>query len=440
MDVGLALGIVVVFIFLLIIGGFPLSYIFGFAALSILAMVGTVDFRMVMPSAMKLLLSYALLALPMYILVGTLMSAGVLSSRLVEWINAVLGRGKSILGATAVLFCTIFGAISGSGLSAVAAVGKILIPQAEQYAYDREYMAGVIACSSLIAMLIPPSLPMILFGVTAEINVAMCFLAAAVPGLIVTSFYLVITFFLTRKVSSVSRPPRTERRPMEILRSTKRASTGLVLPVIILGGIYGGFFTPTEAAGVAVIWILFDGFVIHREFIPKFTDSLLEAGKLIGSIGVLLFFLFTFSQALIWIRVPQAVQSFVLATVTTKTGFLVMASIIIFFLGMVIEGSAVVILVAILLLPAATAYGINPYHFAAVAIVNTGVGNLTPPVAPILYFAATVGDARVSFFPPSKYIKTVVTYLLFGHLPVLILVMFIPALSLFLPNLWIAIM
>ncbi|MBA7587552.1 Sialic acid TRAP transporter permease protein SiaT [subsurface metagenome] len=185
MDVGLSFGIVLVLIFLFIIAGLPLSYIFGFAALLILAMVGTVDFRMIMPSAMKLLLAHALLALPLYILVGTLMSAGVISSRLVGWINALLGEGKSVLGATGVLFSTVFGAISGSGLSAVAAVGKILIPQSEQYGYDREYMTGVIACSSLLAMLIPPSLPMIVFGVTAEINVATCFLAGAVPGLII---------------------------------------------------------------------------------------------------------------------------------------------------------------------------------------------------------------------------------------------------------------
>jgi len=425
------LGLLLLFVMLGIISGLPIAFVFGAAGFGLLFITMAADPLFLVPSSISLMRSFVLLALPLYIIVGKLMEVGVLSDRLLGFIDVLLGRAKGMFGGVTVVFCAVFGAISGSAMSAIAAIGSIVIPRAPERGYPREYITSVIACSCLISMLIPPSIDMIVFGFSARLSVARCFLATAVPGILVTLLYLVINFFLTRKLTPVAQPPTVSRRGRELLRTTRGALTALMLPVIILGGIYGGVFTPTEAAGIAVVWIILDGLVLHRQFISRLWGGLIEAGNVIGSVAAIVFFVFMMSKVMCWLNVPDLLMSFTTSLVHSKVLFLLMANVLILLLGMIMDDVSICLLVAIILLPVANTYGVDPYHFAAIVGVNAGLANLTPPVAPLLYFAGAIGDV-----PVNKIFKTVVYYILFGHLPVLLLVTYIPEISLWLPNLW----
>ena len=436
MSVEIGLGLVLLFVIFGIVIGLPIAFVFGYGGLGFFLIVGTADPSLLMPSSIKLMQGFTFLALPLYIMLGKLMEVGVLSDRLLAFLKALLGKGKAMFGGTVVVFCAVFGAISGSAGSAICAIGSIVIPKGEEQGYDRQYTTGVVGTASLISMLIPPSLSMIIFGVVGRLSIATCFLSTAVPGILITLFYLVINFFLTRRITPVSQPSVAEARGKEILQATKRGVTVLMLPVIILGGIYGGVFTPTEAAAVGLVWIILDGLLIHREAIPRFKAGFLEAGKIIGAIAALCFFIFMLSRAMIWLNVPDLLMSFTTTLVHAKITFLIMANVLVLLMGMIMDDISCCILCGILLLPIAIHFGVDPYHFAAIVGVNTGIANLTPPVAPNLYIAASIGNVPVDLYPPNRLIKTVFWYLLFGHLPVLILVTYIPEISLFLPTLW----
>ena len=436
MSLQLVLGLVIIIVMAGIIVGLPIAFVFGASGLMMFLLMATADPILLMPTSMKLMQSFTLLALPLYILVGKLMEVGGLSDRLIVFLNALLGKGKNVFGGATIAFCAIFGAISGSAMSAIAAIGSMLTPKAVEQGYPKEYLVGLIACSALISMLIPPSLSMIVFGVAGKLSIAKCFLATAMPGILIALAYYIINFVQTRQFASVVQPYTNKRYNKELLRATKGASTALMLPVIILGGIYGGVCTPTEAAAIAVVWITLDGLLFHRELIRRFNDSLLEAGRVIGAIAAICFFIFMLSKAMIWLNVPSMLQSAATSIVQNKIVFLLVVNLLLIFMGMIMDDISCCLLAGIFLLPLASHYGVDPYHFAAIVGINTGLGNLTPPVAPNLYFAASIGNIPVNVFPPNKYVRTVATYLIFGHLPVLVLITYIPDLSLFLPNLW----
>lgn len=207
MNVELALVLVVIFIISGIVAGLRLFAVFGLASLALLALTRAASFDILVPTGLSLLQNFAFLALPLYVIVGRLMEAGALADRMLTFLRALLPKIKSMFGAQTIMFCVVFGAISGSALSAIAAIGGIVIPRAKDYGYTRGYMTGVIACSCLIAMLIPPSLTMIIFAIASGLSVARCFLCTAVPGLLTATAYVIINYFLTRKVTSPVQPP-----------------------------------------------------------------------------------------------------------------------------------------------------------------------------------------------------------------------------------------
>ena len=428
----LALGLTLAFVMLGIMMGLPIYAVFGLGGLSLLFITRAVDPSFAIPTGLMFMRSYTLLALPVYILLGKMMEAGVLTDRLLDFLRAVLGKSKAVFGGQTVVFCTLFGAISGSASATCGALGSILIPRAEENGYSREYMTSLIVCSSLIAMLIPPSILMIIFAFTAELSIVICFLTTAVPGLILTALYLAVNFFMTRKIVVPPSPP-SAGKGKEIIRATRRGWQVLMLPVIILGGIYGGIFTPTEAAAVAVVWVILDGFVFHREFIPHFKGGLVSAGKIIGAIAASFFFAFILVKLLIWLNFHDFLVSFATGVTQDPIVFLIVINVLIIVLGMFVSDIAICLIAGILLVPIAAEFGIDPYHFAAIVGVNAGMANMTPPVAPVLYFGARIGEV-----PPEKTFKTVAIFILFGHFPVLMLVTYIPQLSLWLPNLWMA--
>ena len=462
MTLELSLTIVVVFTLLGIASGVPIGYIFGIACIVFMLISGNFDsITRLVPDSFKMLQGFAFLALPLYIMVGSLMMATSLTTKLFDLLHAILGRARAAFGGALVSFVAIFGAITGSASATIGAIGPLVIPEGSRYGYHKEYTTGLVACSSLIAMLIPPSLSMIVFGVAGHLSIPLLFLATAIPGFLGAVFFIGLNFFFTTRggLTRVEQPPAisgnekelTTSRRGEIWSKATAAWPSLALPVIILGGIYGGIFTPTEAAAVAVSWIMVYAVVsgtvsaIIQKSLSRFGAGLsgvargfIEAAKPIGAIGTICFFMFALSRTFIFAGVPDLILRVFSAAIPSRIVFLLVVNVLLIFMGMIMDDMSSCILAGVILLPVALHFGVNPFHFGAIVGVNTGLGNLTPPVAPNLYLAAGIGNIPVKLFPPNRYVKTVLYLLLLGQIPVLILTTYFQPISLFLPNLWLA--
>jgi len=462
MSLGLSLIIAVVFTLLGIASGVPIGYIFGIACLIFMVIIGDFDsITRLVPDSFKMLQGFAFLALPLYMMVGSLMLATSLTTKLFDFLHVALGRARAAFGGALVSFVAIFGAITGSASATIGAIGPLVIPEGIKYGYHKEYTTGLVACASLIAMLIPPSLSMIVFGVAGHLSIPLLFLATAIPGLLGAIFFIVLNFFFTRRgeLTRLEQPPvissgeeeLTSGGRKELWRKAGAAWPSLALPVMILGGIYGGVFTPTEAAVVAVAWIMIYTVVasalsaVIQRSLSRFGAGLssvargfMLAAKPIGAIGTICFFMFALSRAFIFAGVPDLILRVFTAAIPNQIIFLLVVNVLLIFIGMIMDDMSSCILAGVILLPVALHFGVNPFHFGAIVGVNTGIGNLTPPVAPNLYLAAGIGDIPVKLYPPNRYVKTVLYLLLLGQIPVLILTTYIPQVSLFLPNLWLA--
>lgn len=423
----LAIGVIVALLLL----GMPIAFAFGLGALIYLLATGS-DISFLIPYAFQTTTSFALLALPLFVLAGVVMAQAGISNHLLNLINAFVGRIKGGLGAVTVITCALFGAISGSSSAAIAAIGQIMIPRMVHEGYPVGHATSLVACSSVLALLIPPSVPMIVFAVTGGLSVSAAFLSTVIPGVLLMMIYVGLNFFFLRNNPNIKVDERLPLREasIKVLKSGRSASWALLMPVIILGTIYGGIATPTEAAAIALVYAAFAGFVLYRTLsIKAFWKGLIHATVIIGSIIAVLFFLFMMSRAMILQQVPTQVTSFLLGLSDNPVIILLLINLVLLLIGMIVDDISGSILAAIVLLPLATAIGVHPIHFAAIVGVNLGLGNVSPPCAPMLYMAA--GVSKISL---DKYFGITMKFLLLGHLPMVMIVTFIPELSLALPR------
>jgi len=423
----LAIGIIVALLLL----GMPIAFTFGLGALIYLLATGT-DISFLIPYAFQTTTSFALLALPLFILAGMVMAQAGISNHLLNFINAFVGRIKGGLGAVTVIACALFGAISGSSSAAIAAIGQIMIPRMVHEGYPVGHATSLVACSSVLALLIPPSVPMIVFAVTGGLSVSAAFLSTVIPGVLLMIIYVGLNFFFLRNNPNIEVDERLPLREasLKVLKSGRNASWALLMPVIILGTIYGGIATPTEAAAIALVYATFAGFALYRTLSYRaFWKGLIQAAVTIGSIIAVLFFLFMMSRAMILQQVPTQVTTFLLGLSDNPVVILLLINLVLLLIGMIVDDISGSILAAIVLLPLATAIGVHPIHFAAIVGVNLGLGNVSPPCAPMLYMAA--GVSKISL---DKYFGITMKFLLLGHLPMVMIVTFIPELSLALPR------
>jgi len=423
----LALGIIVALLLL----GMPIAFAFGLGALVYLLSTGA-DISFLIPYAFQTTTSFALLALPLFVLAGVVMAQAGISTHLLNFINAFVGRVKGGLGAVTVITCALFGAISGSSSAAIAAIGQIMIPRMVREGYPVGHATALVACSSVLALLIPPSVPMIVFAITGGLSVSAAFLSTIIPGVLLMIIYVGLNFFFLRNNPNIQVDEKLPVRQagIKILKSGRSAIWALLMPIIILGTIYGGIATPTEAAAIAFVYATFAGFVLYRTLSVKaFWNGLIQATLTIGSIIAVLFFLFMMSRAMILQQVPSQVTGFLLGLSDNPLVILLLINLVLLLIGMIVDDISGSILAAVVLLPLATAIGVHPIHFAAIVGVNLGLGNVSPPCAPMLYMAA--GVSKISL---DKYFGITMKFLLFGHLPMVLIVTFIPELSLALPR------
>lgn len=410
--------------------GVPLPYCFG-ASLMVMTLVGEATMRGMMLWGFSQLTNPVLLAIPLFVFAGTLMSVSGIAASLLKFVNIFIGRIRGGLGVVAAVSCAIIGAISGSGLTGVAAIGPLLIPEMERKGYPRPYATALIANSSILGLLIPPSVTMIVYGWVTDTSILACFLATLGPGLLIMFNFSVVNMIVSRRFPLVL----DESLPVgqlvrEAGKHTVTAMPALLMPVIILGGIYGGVMTPTEAAAVAVIYALPVCFLIYRGLSLR---TLLESGKesatAVGAILIMILFSLMLSQIYVLEGIPQSLVESIFAITDNKVLLLILVNLLLFAIGMVVNDITAIILTAPLLLPLMTALDVSPVQFAAIMGVNTAMGGVTPPYASILYLGARIGNVRFT-----EVVKPAMLLILFGYIPVVILVSVWPGLSEFIPQ------
>lgn len=416
---------------IMIILGFPLFVSFGIGGLGMMILI-EIDPSFAVPCIFTNLNSFVLMAIPFFIFAGGLMTASGISSRIIEFANALVGRFRGGLGIVTIISCALFGAISGSSSAAVASVGMIIFPQMEKYGYKRQYSTALVACSGLLGQLIPPSIPMILFGMITGTSVAACFLAAAVPGILLMIAYFIINYLYCRKKPEIQVLEKLTfwGTAKHIGHSTKKASFALAMPIIILGGIYGGVFTATEAGCMAAVYALCVGFLRHTLTRKAFMRAAEETASIEGAITFIICFIFVMGRIFTYERLPDQIASAMLDLTNNKIILLLLINIFMILMGMIMDNISSMLLATPLLLPLFLQLEIHPVQMAAIMAVNQGSGQMTPPVATNLFTAA-----RVSGVPVSDFIRDCIPFLIFGSLPVLLITTFIPEISLWLPKL-----
>ena len=410
----------------------PVAFAFGIGAVLFAYTTGN-NISFLIPHGFKTASGFALLALPLFIFAGLLMAEGGISERLLNFVNAFVGRIKGGLGAVTVLTCALFGAISGSSSAAIAAVGQIMIPRMVREGYPAGHATALVACSSVLALLIPPSIPMIVFSITGGLSVGAAFLSTIIPGILLTLIYcgLNIWFLRDNPNIKVEAPLPIKQATINIAKTGYHAAFALLMPLIILGAIYSGIATPTEAAAIAVIYAIPVGLFIYKGLSLRSLGAVtVRAVTMTGSIMAVLFFLFIMSRAMIMEQVPKELAEALLGFSDNKLVILFLINILLLLIGMIVDDISGSVLAAIIFLPIINQLGIDPIHFAAVVGVNLGLGNVSPPCAPMLYMAGGVGKLSLD-----KYITPTLKFLCLGHLPIVFLVTFVPELSLFLPRL-----
>lgn len=405
--------------------GVPIAIALALATIAAIITTGIFGLEVVPQQMFNALNSFPLMAIPFFILAGHLMQVGGISARLVRFGNALVGHVTGGLAMTAVLASMFFAAISGSGAATVAAIGAIVVPAMLAQGYDRGFTGANQAVAGSLGVILPPSIPLILYAVAAGESAGDMFLASIIPGLLVTATLLAFAFAVATR-RGYSGVERTTFR--ELLVAFRSSVLALAMPVIVLGGIYSGVFTPTEAAVVSVFYAGIVG-VIYREItLHKISKALSDAAVTSGIVMLVIASAGLFAFFINVLGVPTDVVNFLTEMNLGVIGFLIVANLLLLIAGMFIEAAAAILIFVPVLLPMATALGIDPVHFGIIMVVNLAVGLVTPPVGLNLFVASDV--ANVGQVKISKAVVPFVGVLLLN----IVLISALPQISMWLPH------
>jgi tripartite ATP-independent transporter DctM subunit len=362
--------------------------------------------------------SFPFLAFPMFMLVGSLMNSGGMSRRIFDFAESIVGHLRGGLAHVNVVASLIFSGMSGSAISDAGGLGS----------YETGFAVAITAASSTIGPIVPPSVPVIIYAMAFDASIGRLFLGGFLPGLLMTVALMIMIYIYCFKKEF----PKGSRPSFKnILQTFKKSALAMLTPVILLGGMFSGIFTPTEAAVVAVLWAMFLGFIVNRELklnhIPEiFLDVFVRMGVvlfLLAAVGI-------FTWILTRENVPELLLNFIASAEISAPVFLMIANIILLLMGMVTTVTPSIILLAPIFYPIIVKLGIDPVHFGIVVILNLMIGNLTPPVGPVLFVVSTIG--KIPFFKAFKHTFPFILPLLI----VLLLITYIPQIVLFIPNLF----
>ncbi len=336
--------------------------------------------------------SFPLMAVPFFILAGKLMEHGGISQKLVDFANSMVGHVRGGLAFVMVIGCMFFAAISGSALGTTVAIGSIMIPAMVKAGYDKAFSAALLAAAGLIGIIIPPSVPMVLYGVAASVSIGKMFLAGIIPGILIGLSLMGWAYFVSRQKGY-----GTEKRKSlkEIWMAFKDAIWALLMPVIILGGIYGGFFTPTEASVVAVVYGFVVGILVYRLITLESLKKILHSTVITTAVlGIIISTATYFGMWLTLEQVPHTIANFFQEANLSPLVTMILINIFLLLLGTFMDSAAAQIITTPILVPVAVSMGFDPIHFGIIMITNLAVGMLTPPLGVSLVVAAQVGKTK----------------------------------------------
>lgn len=372
--------------------------------------------------------SFPLLAIPFFVLAGELMGKGGVSKRLLKLADAMLGYITGGLGMVTTIGCMFFAAISGSGPATVSAMGTIMMPAMEEKGYDKGYAAALTATAGSIGVIIPPSIPFVLYGVVTGTSIGALFLAGIIPGILIGSCIMLANYIMSKKYNYVGSGKRVSFT--EFFSVLKEAFWALLAPVIILGGIYGGIFTPTEAAVVGAVYALIIGIFIYKELkFKEIYECLRDTMIINGATNFIIGLSTTFANFLTIEQAPAKLANLLMVFSSSPWVVMLIINVMLLIIGMFIDNISSCIILAPILLPIVMKFGMNPVHFGIIMTVNLAIGFVTPPYGANLFVASAVGSVSMS-----KIIKFIIPFI-FALLISLLFITVIPGLSLFLPNL-----
>lgn len=405
-------------------------YIAFGAVLMFLAYTGGHDVAGYLPSGHWKMNSIVLLAIPLFMIAGGIMEKGKIAAPLVALAELFVGHIKGGLSAAAVLASGVFGSISGSANATLTCIGGIMMPHLRKANYPEGLSAALIVSASPLGLLIPPSSSHILFAWVAQQSVLKCFLSTVIPGIILISLLIITNQFALRKHKNIKTTERPKNFKPVFKLQARQAMPALMMPAIILGGIYGGIMTPTEAAGVAAIYAIPIAIYVYKGLTWKtLAQTVMNSGITIGIVMVMIFMVLIVSRFLIFEDIPSIAKELVYSVSENPIVILLMVNLVMILIGMLMDDISGLLLSTPLLLPIVQSVGMDPIHFAAVLGVNLGMANITPPTAPLLYLGAQVTET-----PVGQMLKPTVLFIVFAWLPTLALTTFVPQLSLWLPN------
>ena len=420
--------LIVAFVCLLLLN-VPIAFSVGIATL--LATLSLGEFNVLTNVASDMLNgveSFSLLAIPFFILAGDLMGAGGLAKRLINFASSMVGRIPGGLSLINTFTCMLFGSISGSAAAAVSSIGNTLIPEMNSKGYDKDFNVAVTVSGSITGLLIPPSNVMIVYAVVASgVSVSSLFLAGVVPGLLLGAALMVVCLLVCKK-KGYGQNPGTELP--KFFPSFKGALPSLMLVIIVLGGIFSGWFTPTEASAVAVIWALLLAVVVYREIPLKKLPSIIAQSA--RTTGVVLFLVATssaMSKLLTSEQVPQMISSALLGISDNFIVILLIINIALLLVGTFMDITPAILIFTPIFLPVAMDLGMDPLHFGILMIANLSIGLCTPPVGTCLFVGCSVGKARIAGVSRQMLPFYV------AMIGVLLLITYVPSISMWLPNL-----
>lgn len=372
--------------------------------------------------------SFPLMAIPLFILAGELMGAGGVSKRLLNVCNVFLGRFTGGLATVTVVLCMFFAAVSGSGPATVAAIGSMVVPTMLEKGYSKSFTLALIATAGSIGVIIPPSIPMVIYGVSTSTSISSMFMAGFVPGILIGLSLILMSYIYCKKNGWKGEERRYTAK--EKLAAVWDAKWAIINPIIILGGIYAGIFTPTEAAAVAAVYAFICGAFIYRELNLKDIFSTIgNACNTTGTTMVIIGCATAFTRILTIEKIPGVITSTITGMTDNKVVILLLILVLLLIVGCFMDTTPAMMVLSPILLPIAVQFGVNPIHFGIIMVVSLAIGFITPPLGINLFVAARVGRSNLE-----TVVSGIVKFIIIMIVD-LLLITFIPAISMWLPNL-----
>ncbi|MBU8877579.1 TRAP transporter large permease [Bacillus sp. FJAT-29790] len=425
----MSIAISTISLFALFLAGIPVAFAIIGSTLIYFLISQQVEPMLLVQRMIAGIESVPLLAIPFFIVAGVLMNYTGITRRIANFAEVITGHLPGGLAQVSVVLSTIMGGLSGSGLADAAMQAKMMHPEMNKKGYDPGFSATVIGASSLITPLIPPGIGMILYGYIGNVSIGKLFMAGVVPGLMTCLLMMIAVHIVSKKRGYL---PIREKvaRPKEVAIASKDAILALILPVIIIGGIRIGVFTPTEAGAAAIVYALLIGFLFYREMkISHLMKALKESVSTSASILLIIAAGSAFGWILTWERIPHIATDYVTQVVSTPVAFLLVLNLFLIILGMFIEGNVAIIILTPLLIPMGEAYGIDPVHLGMVFLFNIGIGTITPPLGTAMFTVCSITKVKIEHFLKEVWPMYIVLFI------ALMLITFVPMISLWLPGL-----